>query len=1122
MTPADDFDAADERLPHSLAGSGRASELMQTRDWHATPLGPPDGWPQSLRTSVGICLDSRFPIVVWWGRDLVMIYNDDYAPMLGAKHPAAFGGIGREVWSDIWAVVGPMLDSVMVTGVATQSRDLLLVMERNGYAEEAYFSFSYSPIRDENGAVGGIFTPVVETTERVVGERRLRTLRDLAARSMGTQSAHEACVEMAEVLAQNPRDVPFALIYLFNGDGTSARFCASAGVDGKTAFAPARLDADSATWPLTQLQTGSALLLDELQLRFARSDIPTGAWSDPPRQALLLPIALPGRSQPIAALVLGVNPRRALDAEHRAFHDLVAAQVTAALADATAFEEERHRTQALAELDKAKTDFFSNVSHEFRTPLTLMLGALDESDRALAQRDPGPAIESVAAARRSSLRLLRLVNHLLDFARIAAARMQPRFEATDLCAFTAELASSFRSVCESAGLALDVRCEPPLDKTYIDRGMWEKIVLNLLSNAFKFTFEGGIAVTLSRAHDERTAVLTVADTGTGIAAEEIPRLFDRFHRVPGAKGRSFEGSGIGLALVSELVSLHGGTVSVTSIVGRGSAFTVSIPLGASHLPHDQVVQGSMEQATASATETYVAEATQWLSSRSDESAGPSPATSDGGTVLVADDNRDMREYLTRLLADHWRVTAVADGAAALTAIGEHRPDVVLADVMMPVVDGIALLRTLRADPQTATLPVVLLSARAGEEARLDGLRRGASDYLIKPFSAREVIARVQAQITQSRIRSIEETINQRLADVFRNAPVGICLLRGPGHVYEFVNDAYRTLVAGRDVLGKPIREALPELEGQGIFELLDDVYGRNEAHVGRSHKVLLREPNGALDERYFDFVYQPLPAADGNSDIAVVAFDVTELAHARREAETANRAKDVFLAMLSHELRNPLGAIVTALHVMKRRGAGTLEEERAIVTRQVDRLVRLVGDLLDVSRLTRGKIDLERTRVELADVVTTALETARPLIEKNQHELVLDVPASGLAVDADALRLSQIVANLLTNAAKFTPPSGTIRIAASCEADDVVLQVSDNGAGIASDLVSQVFNVFVQGEQSLAREHGGLGLGLTISRALAEQHGGRLTVESAGIGKGSTFTLRLPAARMQTPILPMS
>ncbi|HXP57702.1 MAG TPA: SpoIIE family protein phosphatase [Streptosporangiaceae bacterium] len=370
---------------------------------------------------------------------------------------------------------------------------------------------------------------------------------------------------------------------------------------------------------------------------------------------------------------------------------------------------------------------------------------------------------------------------LLDFSRIEAGRMQARYEPVDLAAFTADLASVFRSAVERAGLTYQVDCPELPGLVYVDQEMWEKVVLNLLSNALKFTFEGAISVTLRPDGDH--AVLRVTDTGVGVAAAEMPRLFERFHRIPNARSRSNEGSGIGLALVRELVGLHGGTITAASTEGAGTEFTIRLPFGPDHLPPAHVADAAAPGVVTAAADPFLAETLRWLPesgsptgplpvlSTAVPDTAPDPAPGDGERtrVVLADDNADMREYLQRLLGARYEVTAVADGLAALDAVHADPPDLVISDVMMPGLDGLALVAALRSDPRTADVPVLLLSARAGQEAAVEGLGAGADDYLVKPFSAAELLARVRANVELARLRTHHTRWRTALIDSLHEA-----------------------------------------------------------------------------------------------------------------------------------------------------------------------------------------------------------------------------------------------------------------------------------------------------------------------------------------------------------------
>jgi PAS domain S-box-containing protein len=1455
------------RFPHDSAfpGDGELSRLIRAHDWAATPLGPIADWPQSLRVAVRIMLDSRYAMWLGWGAHLTFLYNDAYAHMtLGAKHPWALGRSVREVWSEIWADIGPRAERVLTTGKATWDEGLLLFLERRGFPEETFHTFSYSPLPDDAGAVGGLLCVVTEDTDRTIGERRLKTLRELAARTTeATASAEDACRAAALTLAVNPHDLPFALLYLLDADGRAARLAGTAGLDPAAPAAPAVVElagaGGAADWPLRGvMETGRAAVVTDVAARLGSA--PVGVYPEPPHTAVVLPMRRSGFDRPAGFLVAGTSPRRPLDDGYRGFLDLLAGQVATAVSNARAYEEERRRAEALAELDRAKTAFFSNVSHEFRTPLTLMLGPVDDLLATADGRLPPGGRELLEVVRRNGLRLQKLVNTLLDFSRIEAGRVRARFEATDLAALTADLASNFRSACERAGLAFVVDCPPVGEPVFVDRDMWEKVVLNLVSNAFKFTLRGRIEVRLRPGAG--CAELEVRDTGTGIPADQMPHLFERFHRVEGARGRTLEGSGIGLALVRELVRLHGGEVRAESRPGAGSTFTVRIPLGTAHLPPDRTRAEEPPAPTVGRAAAYVEEALRWLPSDaadssegagadpsaaadpSGERGGASPPTgSDRPRVLLADDNSDMREYVRRLLAGRYEVEAVTNGADAVAAARRAPPALVLSDVMMPGLDGFGLLRELRADPGTAAIPVILVSARAGEEARVEGLRAGADDYLTKPFGARELLARVDAHLALDRLRRDVErrasTILESITDAFfavdrgwrftylnrqaeellgrtradlsgKNAwdefgpAVGTTfhhhLLRAAGeqtavhfegyypphgrwyevraypsavglsvyfrdvsarrraadaeHVLAEAGAALASSLDYETTLAAVARLAVPRLADWCSVYLTDAGNGlrrvavahADPAKVAWAERIAQRYPPDPNDPRGVGGVLAsgapvlipdvtdellvagtrdpdhlallrelglrsvmivPLVARDrtvgaitfvaaesgrryGPADLALaqelarraaLAVDNARLFHAsaeslrrlgglieasglltrslepaavqaavldlshrlvaadahavwridaaagewriadsanlsdaylrdaarvpftpdttptrpvvaedaqaatalearraalraervesllalplhvhgavagtlvfyyrtrrtfddvtvrvgcaladlagaalgsaelyrrerdsRRRAEEADRAKDEFLALLGHELRNPIAPIKNALQILTLKGNDPTAVSRAgaIIDRQATHLTRLVDELLDASRVTRGKVRLTVERLDLAALVRTAVEDHRAGVEKAGLTLAVDVPPAPVRVRGDPARLTQVVTNLLANAAKFTPAGGHVRVALGTAEGAAVLTVSDTGVGLALADLPTLFRPFHQVNVEPARTKGGLGLGLAVVKGLVELHGGRVEGFSAGLGAGAAFTVRLP------------
>ena len=710
-------------------------------------------------------------MAICWGPDYTLLYNDAQRVLFGTKHPAALGRGTREMFPEAWESVGPLYDRVMRQGQAyTTLADQLFPLNRYNYLEECYFALSYSPIPDDSGHVGGVFVTGIDTTERVIEDRRRQVLRDVASRTAEARYEDEVWRVSADTLGEHRLAVPFAFLYACRPTERKAYLVGpSAEPD---ALDPSVIDCTSQNlWGFDTALPGEGIVVE---LGQRASVLPSTSWPVPPEKAAVVPIRLREQSDAAGFLVLGIHPGRAFDDTYRQFVRQIAEQIAIGLASARAYEQERQRADALAEIDRAKTAFFSNVSHEFRTPLQLMLGPLEEVLPEAGERLGPERHQQLLMARRNALRLLKLVNTLLDFSRLEAGRVQAVYQPTDLAGLTSDIASMFRSAMDGAGLQFSVECQPIADAVFVDRGMWEKIVLNLLSNAFKFTFEGEVAISLKLVNG--AVELQVRDTGVGIPDDQREKVFERFHRIERTSARTHEGTGIGLALVQELVKLHGGSVRVKSAVGVGSTFTVTIPRGKEHLPAESI---HAEQSPASSeirAEAYVEEALRWVPDASSapvdvamlaklSSLGSSREAvlgSERELIVLADDNADMREYLTRLLGDRYEVRAVADGHQALDVARQLRPALVLADVMMPQLDGFGLLRAIREDSALCSTPVILVSARAGEVSRVEGLQADADDYLVKPFTSPELLARVAMHVKMAHLRRVTAEREERL------------------------------------------------------------------------------------------------------------------------------------------------------------------------------------------------------------------------------------------------------------------------------------------------------------------------------------------------------------------------
>ena len=1139
-----------QEKPNFLAGSSDMAALIRAKAWSETPLGPMEDWPQSLRTTVSLCLASNFPINIIWGPEHTQIYNDGYRVVCGEAHPSALGQDYSVTWASAWPAIGEPFARALA-GETMFLENQRMFLTRNGYLEETFFTFSTSPIRDESGGIGGLFHPVTETTATMLAERRTRALRDLTAGLGGTTDVDELAGLAVETLARFDLDLPFVLLYALAADGERYHLAAHHGLEPDTGASPATLAADAAApWPVAEA-VGSLGIIEVKNVASMIQGEACGPYEEAPDHAFVLPISVPGLERPPMIAVMGVSARLPLNDTYRGFYELLAAALSAALAAVRARQDERRRAEALAELDRAKTTFFSNVSHEFRTPLTLMLGPLEES-LACADQLPAEERERVTLAHRNGLRLLKLVNSLLDFSRIEAGRVQASFEPTGLAAFTAELASNFRSVCEKAGISLIIDAPPLREPIHVDREMWEKIVLNLLSNAFKFTFEGEIRVLVRASADGDAAEVTVSDSGTGISAEELPRLFERFHRVEGARGRSFEGSGIGLALVQELVTLHGGSIRVESEMRRGSAFIVTIPFGSAHLAAEQGGYAKQWASTATRASAFVEEALRWLPLETDgkihapvdaqhvsNSATPLQAPRSSGRVLLADDNADMRSYVERLLAEAgFVVEAVADGDAAFEAARQAAPDLILTDVMMPRLDGFGLLHKLRGDPHLHDIPVVLLSARAGEEARVEGLEAGADDYLTKPFAARELVARVSANLNLARdrreaaLRESEARLRELNADLERQvterarersltwhvSPDLLGVLNRDGY-FESSNPAWQTTLGWSEA----------EIRATKCFDFLhpDD--------LDRNHAAFKAIKNGkpalGLENRYRQknggYRWLSWVAVPEGDKFYCSARDITaekERAEALAQAEEALRQSQKMEAVgqltggLAHDFNNLLTGIAGSLELLQSRMAqGRLVElDRYVTAAQgaAKRAATLTHRLLAFSRrqtLDPKPTDLNRLIVGMEELIR---RTMGPPIT------VEVVMAGGLWTTLiDPGQLESALLNLCINARDAMPDSGRLTIETANKWLDpraaherelspgqfVALCVSDNGSGMTPEVIRRAFDPFYTTKPIGM----GTGLGLSMVYGFTRQSGGQTRIYSEP-GQGTMICLYLP------------
>lgn len=663
-----------------------------------------------------------------------------------------------------------------------------------------------------------------------------------------------------------------------------------------------------------------------------------------------------------------------------------------------AYSELNDLYKKVTQLDQLKTSFFANVSHELRTPLALIFAPVEH----LLQTAKDPAARrELTVVRRNALLLHKYVNDLLDVSKLEVGRLDLHYSRIDLAAMARAMANIFESIVSERGISVALQA-PAEVVAEVDGDKVQRVFMNLLSNAFKYA-PNDSTVRLSLTEDGDLLSLTVEDAGPGVHPDYRETIFERFQQGDRDTQRRYGGTGLGLSIVKEFVEMHGGTIFVGESPAGGAQFRVRLPR---HAPRGSDVQTSawtgtdtVLQRLANAPATAPAEI---------EPISVQPRVAARPDVLVVEDNQDMREFICRVLEPDAQTRTADNGQAALAAIRERMPDLILTDMMMPVMTGEELIAALRQDEALRDLPVILLTAKADEETKLNLLVEGAQDYVLKPFSIDELRARVRNQLQTKLTR-----------DTLRHA----------------------------------------------------------------------------LDSRSGD-----------------LASMVQELAAARTSAVAANAAKDDFLAVLSHELRTPLTPALAAASALMNEAADASEvrEYLAIIRRNIELEARLVDDLLDVTRITQGKLRIHSNPTDLHAILRDALAMIKPALQEKQITPVLDLARERLMIRGDAARLTQVFSNLFGNAVKFSPSGGQVTIRTLQSADKMRVQIEDNGIGIAPELLPHIFEPFRQGQAGTTRRFGGLGLGLSVAKGLVDAHGGTISVRSAGQRQGATFIVELP------------
>jgi PAS domain S-box-containing protein len=764
-------------------------------------------------------------------------------------------------------------------------------------------------------------------------------------------------------------------------------------------------------------------------------------------------------------------------------------------------------------LDEVKVQFFDKLSDELRTPLTLILGPVE---RLLDGPGLDPAArKALSGVQRSARTLQRHVGDLFDIATLNAGNLGLRYVSTDLGSLARRVASYFETTAAERSIHYEVNT-PDVLPAEVDSEKIERTLLNLLSNAFKFTpDEGHIRLSLTEA--DGRARIRIEDNGPGVPEPLRAAIFERFRQGEDAAARPLCGTGLGLAIVREFTTLHHGSVSADAAPLGGALFTIELPLAA---PTGAQMAEAASPDARSARQVVDDLARREIPSREI----PVPSDVEAPHVLIVHDHPDVSTFLAESLGRHYWISRASNGRDGIQkALMPDRPDLIIADVAMTDMSGPEMVAELRRHGTLEDVPIVMLTAKADDALRLQLLREGIQDYLLKPFSVDELLARVQSLLarwkrTGQRLRQSEE----RYRTLFNSVDEGFSIIemifddsdKAIDYLFLETNPSFEKQTGLVDVQGKRIRELVPAMEEHWL-----EIYGK----VALTGEPVRFESHAQHLARWFD-TYAFRYGDRENRQVAVLFADITERKRTEAALHEADRRKDQFLALLAHELRNPLAPIRNAVQILRMSPAANAPTSQLLpmMERQLAHMARLLDDLLDVSRIANGMIELRKERMDVVQAVQTAVEANKPLIDSKGHQMSMSLPPHPIMLDADPVRLAQVVSNLLNNAAHYSMPGGRIHLSVETAGREVHVSVKDSGRGIRPDDLENIFGLFVQVGQPFTRREGGLGIGLSLVRTMVELHGGRVHARSAGLGKGSEFIVRLPIAAEQVQEQPRS
>ncbi|KAI9328079.1 hypothetical protein BDR26DRAFT_1012478 [Obelidium mucronatum] len=1186
------------------SSTGVMGDIVKSFDWLKTApeLGEIRNWPSSLKTATSLVLRSKIQGLLLWGPAYrVIAYNDISISTFGGKHPTMLGASYAETFQEIWHIIKGTIVKAKETGQTSYFEDKGYMLFRHGFMELTYFTVTTCPVLGDRGEFEGVITWSFETTAKVVGNNRIMCLQDLGLNLISSPNVTGYWEALWEVLQNRKEEFAFGIIYRRENDGILLRYDKVVNIESSF---PNKID------PVlgTQCDELTSKIAEAWNLEDTIEIIPAEAHPVHKNGTILIIPILTTSDDAPGLLVLGTNPNLNYDERYRSFINMAVHEIATSYTSVKSLETAKKQNHALLELDKVKTSFFVSMSHELRTPLTLIISPVEDVIKESKNQLTKEQSSTLELVRKNACRLLKLVNTLLDIGRLNAGCMTATFRRTNIADKIHQFESMFEGIIKKAGLNFITEFSQINEPCYMDEEMLQKIVFNLLGNAIKFTLKGYIKTALRLSDDNKKFEFVVEDSGVGIPKDQLGRVFQQFHRVDYAGGRSFEGSGIGLALVSDLVKLHGGTITLRSVFGVGSTFIVSIPVGKNHLPPERVVETSLQDIDGSPVTSdsntghlsvFLEEAREFAEScpqtnettssaqeelethlETDAFMIPKPDPNDQDSdifnkrlIFLVDDNSDMRKYLSQIISRYWSCQTFDNGHTALNAMKRIAPSLVVSDVLMPVLDGLQLVKEMRRRSDLAAIPVILFS---GTGNKIDGFESGADDFLEKPINQREMIFKIQKLLERSAIQThLENDIKKekeysahamkRYEQMSRISPLGLFLCDEQGNLL-FANDKFAQMFGfeGIDSLMSANEGSMNSVLPDGIHpddkeETLENwrkCINNQEPVVNLEFRI---RPSAAGKISWVQLCTILDSEADGSlihigcmSDITIRKLLEEERIQAfqfeqetqKKRADDAIQSKidsEKFIDMVCHELRNPLNGIQNSNMLLAELVgdlSGMLDKRRELNPSEIEEVATkareytdaidicakhqqtIADDVLNLSKLNMSLISISKsTPFNPKELLKKVLSTfkAEMITKKTKLTIQVDPQFSEQFGKSDFLgdpaRITQIVINLVANASKFTMKSDKRDIRAMLSAEFTELKDSSLcEREIREGSTDDVSNVLGRANLKIAVRDTGIGMTEEEKARLFKQFqqaSNRTYAEYGGSGLGLFISKRL-------------